>query len=159
MGKTAPKGYLACDGTEYNIADYKKLADFIKEQFGTVNNFGGDGETTFAVPNLQGEFLRGSGTNRYMNQGNGGEVGEHQDATRHINLSQTSSSMYYDEAQGDGLTSVSNQDSLIHRGGSQKYETTLTTHVTNSASWINERSCSNFTSRPTNTSVIYCIKY
>ena len=39
----------------------------------------GDGVTTFKVPNLLGEFLRGTGTNSYTNQGSGANVGVHQD--------------------------------------------------------------------------------
>lgn len=62
MGTTAPAHYLFCDGTVYNIDEYKELADFFKENYGKVNQFGGDGETTFAVPDLRGEFLRGAGT-------------------------------------------------------------------------------------------------
>lgn len=60
LGTAAPDGYLACDGAEYNIADYPALADFIESQFGSKNKFGGDGETTFSVPDLQGRFLFGS---------------------------------------------------------------------------------------------------
>ena len=61
MGITAPPNYIVCDGTVYNIIDYPHLAEHIKEHFGAYNYFGGDGETTFAVPDLRGEFLRGSG--------------------------------------------------------------------------------------------------
>lgn len=56
MGTTAPAHYLVCDGTVYNIADYSALADFIQTQFGSKNYFGGDGTTTFAVPDLDNEF-------------------------------------------------------------------------------------------------------
>lgn len=59
MGKTAPTGYLACDGSVYSISKYKELADYIKEQFGSYDYFGGDGTTTFAVPDLVGRFLKG----------------------------------------------------------------------------------------------------
>lgn len=60
LGTAAPDGYLACDGAEYNIADYPALANFFEAQFGSANQFGGDGETTFCVPDLQGRFLFGS---------------------------------------------------------------------------------------------------
>lgn len=53
MGLTAPQDYLVCDGAEYNITDYSELARFFETQFGAANHFGGDGTTTFAVPNLQ----------------------------------------------------------------------------------------------------------
>jgi microcystin-dependent protein len=51
MGTTAPEHYLPCDGGTYNIADYQTLADFIKQEFGMYNIYGGDGITTFALPN------------------------------------------------------------------------------------------------------------
>ena len=59
MGTVAPEGYLACDGGEYAISAYPRLAGFIKEQFDSFEYFGGDGETTFAVPDLRNLFLRG----------------------------------------------------------------------------------------------------
>lgn len=54
MGSAAPEDYLACDGRVHNIAEYPDLAEFFREQFGSANHFGGDGETTFAVPTVQG---------------------------------------------------------------------------------------------------------
>ena len=67
MGTYSPFGYLACDGSEYNISDYPRLAEHINRHFGSYNFFGGDGTTTFAVPDLRGEFLRGTGTNSHTN--------------------------------------------------------------------------------------------
>ena len=52
MGNNAPKHYLICDGGEYNIVDYPYLAQHFTDEFGSVNYFGGDGTTTFAVPDL-----------------------------------------------------------------------------------------------------------
>lgn len=51
IGTNAPAHYLLCDGSIYNIVDYPELALHIKNEFGTYNYFGGDGVTTFAVPN------------------------------------------------------------------------------------------------------------
>lgn len=79
MGNTPPLFYLACNGQELNIVDYPDLANYFTEQFGSVNYFGGDGIDTFCVPDLRGEFLRGTGTNSHTNQGNGSSVGTHQD--------------------------------------------------------------------------------
>jgi hypothetical protein len=47
-------GWLHCDGSIYDIADYEDLFEMIS------NRFGGDGVTTFAVPNLIGFFPLGS---------------------------------------------------------------------------------------------------
>lgn len=45
---SAPAGWLICDGTIKNIADYPKLAAVL----GTL--YGGNGTTTFGLPNMQG---------------------------------------------------------------------------------------------------------
>lgn len=39
-------GWLVCDGTVYNIVDYPELEQLIG------NAYGGNGTTTFAVPNM-----------------------------------------------------------------------------------------------------------
>lgn len=51
-----PEGKLVADGTIYNIADYPTLFG----KLGTL--YGGDGATTFGVPNLQGIFPGAQGT-------------------------------------------------------------------------------------------------
>lgn len=52
LGNETPKHYLLCDGSTHNIADYPHLAQYFKDTFGAINVFGGDGTTTFAVPDL-----------------------------------------------------------------------------------------------------------
>lgn len=52
IGNSIPSHYLSCDGSIYNITDYPHLSQYIKDQFGIFNFFGGDGITTFAVPDL-----------------------------------------------------------------------------------------------------------
>ena len=56
MGIIIPKHYLMCDGREYNITDYPYLAQYIIDNYGSANYFGGDGENTFAVPYLEMEY-------------------------------------------------------------------------------------------------------
>jgi len=48
-----PEGYLLCDGSLQNIADFPELFAAI----GT--SWGGDGSSTFRMPDLRGRFLRG----------------------------------------------------------------------------------------------------
>ena len=59
LGNEPPNGYLVCDGKEYQIADYSQLAAFFEKEFGSKNHFGGDGTSTFAVPDFRNLFLRG----------------------------------------------------------------------------------------------------
>jgi microcystin-dependent protein len=51
----APVGYALCDGQLLQIADYEALFQLI----GTT--YGGDGQTTFAVPDLRGRIPIGTG--------------------------------------------------------------------------------------------------
>lgn len=84
MGIAAPKDYLICDGAIYNIADYSDLAKHIQTNFGLTNFFGGDGTTTFAVPDMRNLFLRGyHGENGEQLSGS---IGEKQEATEIPNV-------------------------------------------------------------------------
>lgn len=53
-GATAPAGYLLCDGGAISRAIYSDLYATIGTTYGT-----GDGSTTFNIPDLRGEFIRG----------------------------------------------------------------------------------------------------
>jgi microcystin-dependent protein len=55
---SAPTGWLAADGTAVSRSTYAALFAAISTTYGA-----GDGSTTFALPDLRGYFLRGSGTN------------------------------------------------------------------------------------------------
>ena len=143
MGTTAPANYLACDGTVYNISDYRELSDYFYQQFGSKNYFGGDGTTTFAVPDLRGEFLRGTGTNSHTNQGSGANVGVHQDATEH-------SATWNWGSSTAGLLDLDqgiNKDSSPTTKRGFEFPRTI----------IDNTGIYTYTSRPTNTSVLYCI--
>ncbi len=52
-GSTAPAGWAFCDGSMLQIAEYQELFNLI------LTTYGGDGETTFAVPDLRGRMLVG----------------------------------------------------------------------------------------------------
>lgn len=148
MGNHAPKGYLICDGTQYNIEDYPELASYFETEFGTVNNFGGDGTTTFKVPDLRGEFLRGTGTNSHASQGSGANVGTHQDATNHIVVGSI----------GNG-GNISTRNVTLSPGNVDGYNGgSGTDHYANMSNGGGTKN-SFYTSRPTNTSVLYCIKH
>ena len=54
-----PSGWLPCDGTVYPIISYQALASLL----GT--SFGGDGRSTFGVPDLRVRIPFGSGTSAY----------------------------------------------------------------------------------------------
>ena len=151
MGKSAPLNYLVCDGTVYNIADYPELAAYFTGQFEASNFFGGDGITTFAVPDLRGEFLRGAGTNSHANQGNGANVGVHQDGTEHSNP--------YQYGTTHGLYLYGNSGTYNARTIKEDSVTKAETHYSSTNCTLSPQTGGSaaFTSRPTNTSVLYCI--
>lgn len=151
-GTSAPEGYLKCDGTEYNIADYKKLADEIKNGFGSCNYWGGDGETTFAVPNLQGEFLRGYSVDSTASKTTGvstEDIGKHQEGTRNPYIwTHTNSHLYFPKS---GYVPEYLDTSYSEQNTGRIYGNSTQNNGYSQGVY--------YTSRPTNTSVLYCIKY
>ena len=171
MGTSAPTDYLICDGTAYSISDYKKLSDHIAAQFGAVDFFGGDGVYTFAVPDLRGEFLRGTGTNSHEKQGSGANVGVHQDGTESphawantdgtvttywaCNVFDLTDPSVISESPVRKSNSVKNPDYALHTNNTKNIYNQSTTGYGTEDTIYPYR----YTSRPTNTSVLFCIKY
>ena len=60
----APSGWLDCDGSAVSRTTYSNLFSAIGTTFGT-----GDGSTTFNVPDLRGEFIRGWDDGRGVDSG------------------------------------------------------------------------------------------
>ena len=150
-GLTAPAGYLACDGSEYNREDYPQLANHLVTNF---SDLVGDGSTTFKVPDLRGEFLRGTGTNSYTSQGNGANVGVHQDATEIpiMGGNDTGMTMLSKDRASDISGLYANKDKTVGSSSIIKW-------VTSGGIVNNPGAPYGFTARPTNTSILWCIKY
>ena len=154
MRTSAPYGYLKCDGTTYNIGDYPELETLFTSDFGAVNYFGGDGTTTFAVPDLRGEFLRGTGTNSHnsanpnVKEGSGASVGVHQGASvieRAYTIESSGGGWIAQRSQYNGYNYDASIGNIV---GLNNSEGTATASIAGST----------FTARPTNTSVLYCIR-
>lgn len=62
--QTAPDGFLICDGTAVSRTTYSDLFDSIGTTYGS-----GDGSTTFNLPDLRGEFVRGWDNGRGVDSG------------------------------------------------------------------------------------------
>ena len=68
-GNFAPLGWAFCDGTEYSISMYE--APFVI--LGTT--YGGNGQTTFAVPDLRSRIAVGTGTGAGLTNVSLGQAG------------------------------------------------------------------------------------
>ena len=55
-GKTAPIGYLKCDGSEVSISAYQELYDYIGDNWGTAT------AGNFVLPNSNNSLLRSTGS-------------------------------------------------------------------------------------------------
>ncbi len=83
---TVPSGYLECNGANVNRTTYANLFALIGTTYGT-----GDGSTTFTLPDLRGEFVRGWDHSRGI------------DTNRSIGTSQAAS---YTAVAGESLNGV-----------------------------------------------------
>lgn len=156
MGTTPPQNFLICDGSVYNITDYLLLANHFKAQFGSINYFGGDGTTTFAVPDLRNEFLRGyHGETTSIS----GEIGKHQDATE--------TPYVYNNNYGVGLAIGLNKTDVSRGSDNTTVKPLGTDSITiggygfcqiNGSVYTSAKPVRSFTPRPTNVAVLYCIK-
>lgn len=155
LALTAPKGYLVCDGSEHSIAAYANLALFIKEQFGTSNYFGGDGATTFAVPDMRNLFLRGF--HGEAEEQLSGEVGAKQEATvfpaiwAYTANNGASGTVYAPVRTNNTSFQQENADKEVSFGSNQ-----VIANFTKSSDGA--KRLLSYTSRPVNIAVLYCIK-
>lgn len=149
LGSTAPEGYLICDGAEYPIADYSQLAAFFEKEFGSKNHFGGDGTSTFAVPDFRNLFLRGF--HGESEEKLSGEIGAKQEGTEHYNLIPTNDGWRATRrfSAVDSQLPVPNADKMI--GGLVSASATA---MSNTGTKVYD----SYTSRPVNAAVQYCIK-
>lgn len=154
FGESAPANYLICDGATYNVVDYPELCAHLWS-LPTNSQYKVSGDATkFKVPDLRGEFLRGTGTNSHADSGNGADVGVHQAPTQIPNYTSTNGEdvlIFPLHTTGADSTKpkVLNQDTVTSTSNVFK---NLTPTGTQSGA-IPTR----FTSRPTNTSVLFCI--
>jgi microcystin-dependent protein len=157
---TAPRGYVICDGASYSTTQYPELFTAI----GYV--YGGAG-TTFNVPDLRGEFVRG------IDNGKGVD----DDAVRTIGSTQVGTLMWYDSGPTMTVSGI-NMDAgtdAIARTYVGLDKTVTATWPNAKANWIAGASSltapttptngasGDFgvlgTARPRNVAMLPCIKY
>ena len=78
---TAPSGWLECDGSAVSRTQYADLFAHLGTDFGA-----GDGSTTFNLPDLRGEFIRGWDHGRGVDAGRGFGTAQGQGTQKHAAL-------------------------------------------------------------------------
>ena len=159
---TAPTGWFSCDGSVISRTTYALLFAAIGTTFGA-----GDGSNTFAIPDLRGYFVRGSGTNEdgvvsgafgakqshmFENHGHAvstsiGAVGDHTHTTpANTEPGNTNTRNIFGDATG-ALTNISTSPA-----GAHTHVISVTVNGANTNSFGAE-------TRPYNMALLYCIKY
>lgn len=144
MGNLAPDHYLICDGSEYNVTDYPYLVQHFEEQFGAINYFGGDGTSTFCVPDLRERFLKGSDNAGVNEEAGLPNITGTISGIQMIGSNKTATGVFEMECEGSAAYS-GNTD------GAYK--------ISIDASKYSDVYGNSETITPANISVLYCIKY
>ena len=156
FGDTAPDGYLSCDGTIYDKALYLELSTHLLS-LSSASQYVVDGdETKFKVPDLRGEFLRGTGTNGHAESGSGAAVGVHQKATRIPHVAKQPSGNCI---QTNTIATAANVGEYAADTDYSYNRKGWTVSGLGSGSYNSAGANGPYMARPTNTSVLYCIKY
>lgn len=134
---TPPTGWLSCDGSAVSRTTYATLYGLVGTLYGS-----GDGSTTFNLPDLRGEFIRGWDAGRGVDSGRtfGSSQADELKAHRH-------------SYNTNGGTSTGGGDNGIARVGGSAGSPTFGYPP----GGINETGGTE--TRPRNVAMLYCIKY
>lgn len=130
VGDTPPAGWFECDGHAVSRTTFAKLFALIAETYGA-----GDGSTTFNLPNLRGEFIRGWDHGRGVNNGRILGTWESDELKSHSHNYKMGGAAYY--------------------SGTSDVVTRTDTFVTNQSTGATGGS----ETRPRNVALMYIIKY
>jgi microcystin-dependent protein len=145
---TPPTGWLKCNGQAVSRTGYAALFSAIGTTYGV-----GDGSTTFNVPDLRGEFIRGWDDSRGIDSGRtlgSSQAGAIEAHTHDVDVSAsllTGPSVINTEGQGGALYGVATDESSV----TAYSVTTSGTDTTDSTGGTE--------TRPRNIALNYCIKY
>lgn len=159
LGTTAPEGYLICDGSVYGVADYSNLAEFFEVQFGSKNHFGGNGSSTFAVPDMRNMFLRGYHGEAEMQLS--GEIGQKQEGTIHPHVScSTTGSGTVRLRMIEFGENINAWDNVPQNTDTSKKAIIASTVYGEGQATLADTDTRpmTYTARPVNVAVLYCIK-
>lgn len=135
---SCPVGTLPADGSAVSRTTYAELFKNIGTTYGV-----GDGSTTFNLPNTQGVFIRGAGSQTISSITYTGTQG-----TTQGDQIQGHQHFYYDNQSGSGSSGAAGTSSFRQ----------LTTHGALQADGTNGTPRTGSETRPANISALYCIR-
>ena len=144
-----PAGWLECNGSAISRTLYASLFNLIGTAFGI-----GNGSTTFNIPDLRGDFVRGWDHGRGVDSGRGfgsRQLDALQNITAGINMIGNSKTAQIVGTGAFLFTSTSGSD-FAGGGGYANTNGPLTFDASRVARTSAE-------TRPTNSALLYCIKY
>jgi microcystin-dependent protein len=144
-GSSVPTGYLDCNGAQVDRVTYSDLFTAVGEIYGV-----GDGSTTFNLPDLRGEFVRGWDNSRGIDSGR--SFGSTQNSAN-LSHSHTVTDSGHQHNNTVSSTSRTVADGGVNAGAAPASDTTdnATTGIAIDADGASE-------SRPRNIALLYCIK-
>ena len=147
-GGVAPAGWLKANGVAVSRSTYSDLFGVIGTTYGV-----GDGSTTFGLPDLRAEFIRGWDDGRGVDAGR--LVGSWQgDAIRNITgeYQQYPFGLHNNSAKGAFASTTQNSTVAQQQGGASQGDGTVRFDASLVVPTANEN-------RPRNVSALICIKY
>jgi microcystin-dependent protein len=127
---SAPTGWLSCDGSLISRTTYSGLFSVVGTLYGV-----GDGSTTFNLPDLRGEFIRGFDAGRGVDSGRSFGTAQSDELKSHTH----------------SATTWSPTTDLVHSGFGAGKSPTKGTKSVNATGGTE--------TRPRNIALLYCIKY
>lgn len=171
-GATPPSGWLACDGSEVSRSAYPDLYAYIGTLYGA-----GNGSTTFNLPDLRNQFVRGASSTRPVGNEENDQLGSH----NHTGSTNTTGNHSH---SGSTNTTGSHQHTVEVRGGVDNGPYEYPTHgrytseannltrpagdhshtlsINNAGNHSHSLTINNTggsETRPQNIALLYCIKY
>ena len=146
-GYGCPSGYIAASGGSVLTTSYPALSAAYKS--GSTSLYGAPDSTHFNIPNLNGSFLRGSGSQSYGLNYNGGNVGD---------KNQDTLQGHKHSFPGPVSTQIvgSNFQNIYSNGGIGQISSTNGADTSDGGNGIPRVSAE---TRPFNSTVNFCLKY
>jgi microcystin-dependent protein len=149
---TAPDGYLKCNGAAVSRTTYAALFAAIGTTWGA-----GDGSTTFNLPDLRGEFLRGWDDGRGVDAGRAFASSQAGEIQSHTHTASTGSAGAHSHTTPTGLAVGAGSTGLPSTGSNNTANVSSTDGAHTHSVTINNAGGSE--TRPRNVALLYVIKF